>query len=107
MTVANVIHEQLERSSWIRRMFEEGMRLKAERGAENIHDFTLGNPSEDPPAGVLATFRRLAEASPPGSHGYMPNAGFPVAREKVAEHLRRDTGVPFTASIASRYRIPA
>jgi aspartate aminotransferase len=96
MTVAKVIQQQLEHASWIRRMFEEGIRLKAERGAENIFDFTLGNPSEDPPAGVLATFRRLAEANTPGSHGYMPNAGFPAAREAVAKRLQRDTGVAFT-----------
>jgi aspartate aminotransferase len=98
MTVANVIHKQLERASWIRKMFEEGMRLKAERGAENIYDFTLGNPCEDPPASVLATFRRLAEKNSPGSHGYMPNAGFPAAREAVAERLRKDTGVEFSAN---------
>ncbi len=98
MTVAKVIHEQLERTSWIRKMFEEGMRLKAERGADNIFDFTLGNPSEDPPAGVLATFRKLAEANTPGSHGYMPNAGYQSAREKVAERLRRDTGIEYTAN---------
>jgi len=80
MTVAKIIQQQLERASWIRRMFEEGIRLKAERGAENIFDFTLGNPSEDPPAGVFATFKRLAEENAPGSHGYMPNSGFPAAR---------------------------
>jgi aspartate aminotransferase len=96
MTVANAIAQQLERTSWIRKMFEEGIRLKAERGAENIYDFTLGNPSEDPPRGVLATLRRLADANPPGSHGYMPNAGFPAAREAVAKRLQRDTGVAFT-----------
>jgi aspartate aminotransferase len=61
-------------------MFEEGLRLKAERGAENIFDFTLGNPSEDPPPGVLATFQRLAKENRPGSHGYMPNAGFNATR---------------------------
>jgi aspartate aminotransferase len=98
MTVANVIHQQLERASWIRKMFEEGMRLKAERGAENIFDFTLGNPSEDPPAGVLAAFRHLAEMNTPGSHGYMPNAGFPAAREAVAKRLRQETGLQFTAN---------
>jgi len=48
MTVANVINQQLDRSSWIRRMFEEGIRLKAERGAENIYDFSLGNPLKIP-----------------------------------------------------------
>jgi aspartate aminotransferase len=96
MTVAKGIQQQLERSSWIRKMFEEGIRLKAERGAENIFDFTLGNPSEDPPKGVQETLRRLAERNAPGSHGYMPNAGFPAVRAKIAEQLRRDTGVAFT-----------
>lgn len=99
MTVAKGIHQQLERSSWIRKMFEEGIRLKAERGAENIFDFTLGNPSEDPPKGVLEAFRRLVEKNAPGSHGYMPNAGFPAVRQKIAEQLRRDTGVEFTRDL--------
>ena len=99
MTVAKGIQQQLERSSWIRKMFEEGIRLKAERGAENIFDFTLGNPSEDPPKGVLEAFRRLVEKNAPGSHGYMPNAGFPAVRQKIAEQLRRDTGVEFTRDL--------
>jgi aspartate aminotransferase len=98
MTVAKIIQQQLERSSWIRRMFEEGIRLKAERGEENIFDFTLGNPSEDPPPGVIAAFRRLAEKNAPGSHGYMPNAGYPAAREAVARRLRQETGVEFTGN---------
>jgi aspartate aminotransferase len=98
MTVAKVIQQQLERSSWIRRMFEEGIRLKAERGAENIFDFTLGNPSEDPPPGVMATFQRLAEKNAPGSHGYMPNAGYPATREAVARRLQQETGVEFTGN---------
>ena len=99
MTVAKGIQQQLERSSWIRKMFEEGIRLKAERGAENIFDFTLGNPSEDPPKGVLEAFRRLVEKNAPGAHGYMPNAGFPAVRQKIAEQLRRDTGVEFTGDL--------
>jgi aspartate aminotransferase len=96
MTVANVIQQQLERSSWIRKMFEEGIRLKAERGAENVFDFSLGNPAEDPPTGVIATFRRLAEKNAPGSHGYMPNSGYPVTRRTVAQRLKRDTGLEYT-----------
>jgi aspartate aminotransferase len=98
MIVAKIIQQQLERSSWIRRMFEAGIRLKAERGAENVFDFSLGNPSEDPPPGVMAAFRRLAEKNAPGSHGYMPNAGFPAAREAVARRLRQVTGVEFTGN---------
>jgi len=96
MIVADVISQQLERASWIRKMFEEGIRLKAERGAENVFDFTLGNPNEDPPPGVLAKFRELAEKNRPGSHGYMPNAGYPAVRRAVADRLKRDTGLPFT-----------
>jgi aspartate aminotransferase len=96
MIVASEVREQIERSSFIRRMFEEGIRMKAERGAENVFDFSLGNPSEDPPAGVLRAFRALAERNAPGSHGYMPNPGFPEARETVARRLREATGVEFT-----------
>jgi aspartate aminotransferase len=95
MIVAKNVRGQLERSSWIRKMFEEGIRLKAERGAENIFDFTLGNPNEDPPAGVLAAFRKLAEENRPGSHGYMPNAGYPSVRQSLAKRLKRDTGLDF------------
>jgi aspartate aminotransferase len=99
MTVAKVISQQLERSSWIRKMFEEGIRLKAERGADNVFDFSLGNPSEDPPAGVIATFRRLAQSNAAGSHGYMPNSGYPATRKAVAQRLRRDTGIEFTEGL--------
>jgi len=53
MPIAKCIAEQVENASWIRRMFEEGARLKQERGPENVCDFTLGNPDVDPPAEVL------------------------------------------------------
>jgi len=95
MIVADTIQQQLGQSSFIRRMFEEGIRLKAERGEENVFDFTLGNPSEDPPAGVTATFQEVARRNAPGSHGYMPNAGYPRTREVVARRLAQATGVPF------------
>ena len=45
MIVARTIEKQLDRASCIRRMFEEGARLKQERGADNVFDFTLGNPA--------------------------------------------------------------
>jgi aspartate aminotransferase len=96
MIVAQVIQQQLERSSWIRRMFEEGLRLKAERGPENVFDFTLGNPDEDPPAAVMAALRRQVAESPTASHGYMPNAGFPRVREVLAGRLSRATGQDFS-----------
>jgi len=78
-------------------MFEEGARLKKERGEANIFDFTLGNPEVEPPALTLATLRRLAEHGPPHSHGYMPNPGFPQVRAAIADKLRREVGLPFQA----------
>jgi len=96
MSISRSVSEQLERASWIRRMFEEGARLKAERGAGKIFDFTLGNPDVDPPAEVLAALARLSAEHPPQVHAYMPNAGYPAAREAVARHLAARTGLPFT-----------
>jgi aspartate aminotransferase len=78
-------------------MFEEGARLKKERGAENVFDFTLGNPEIEPPALTLETLRRTVERGLPGSHGYMPNTGFPQVRAAIADKLRRETGLPFSA----------
>jgi aspartate aminotransferase len=97
MPVARTIAQQLERASWIRRMFEEGARLKKERGESNIFDFTLGNPDVEPPAATLAALRRVVERDLPGSHGYMPNPGFPAVRTAIAERLRRDSGLDFRA----------
>jgi aspartate aminotransferase len=96
MIVSEAVHQQIESASWIRKMFEEGIRLKKERGEENIFDFTLGNPTEDPPKEVRAALLKLAERNAPGTHSYMPNAGFPDVRQKLAGLLKRDTGIPFT-----------
>lgn len=79
-------------------MFEEGARLKKERGPENVFDFTLGNPDVEPPVRVLEALRRVAAQARPLSHGYMQNAGFPEVREAIAAMLRRDTGLEFTAA---------
>ncbi len=97
MSLARTIKEQMEHASWIRRMFEEGTRLKAERGPENVFDFTLGNPDLAPPTEVLAALQRVASSEADGGHGYMPNAGFPEVRETIAARLRASTGLPFTA----------
>jgi aspartate aminotransferase len=96
MILGSSINQQMENSSWVRRMFEEGPRLKAERGEDNVFDYSLGNPNEDPPSEITATFRRLAQENRPGSHAYMPNVGFPVVRQVLAERLKRDTGLEFT-----------
>jgi len=97
MSVSHAITQQLENASWIRRMFEEGVRLKRERGADAIFDFSLGNPDVEPPAAVLEALRRVVGSNRPGSHGYMPNPGYPEVREIIAGKLRRETGQDFTA----------
>jgi aspartate aminotransferase len=80
-------------SSWIRRMFEEGARLKAEIGADRVFDFSLGNPVVEPPPEVREAFRAALDDPAPGLHRYMPNAGFPPVRRAVAEWLSSDYGV--------------
>lgn len=95
MSVAKTIADQLQRASWIRRMFEEGARLRAERGPENVFDFSLGNPEVEPPAALLAAARRVLDGGQPHTHAYMPNAGFPEVRATLAGRLARATGLPF------------
>jgi aspartate aminotransferase len=82
-------------SSWIRRMFEEGAKLRAELGADRVFDFSLGNPVLEPPPEVLRALREALDDPAPGLHRYMPNAGFPDVRRAVAAFLATDHGVPF------------
>src|SRR5438477_10518392 len=84
MGISRAIAEQMERSSWIRRMFEMGVQLRKERGPENVFDFSLGNPDVEPPEPVLEALRRVVSDRRPHSHGYMPNAGFPEVRARIA-----------------------
>jgi aspartate aminotransferase len=97
MGISKAIAEQMQRSSWIRRMFEAGVQLRQERGAENVFDFTLGNPEVEPPVSVLAALRRVVAEERPHSHGYMPNAGYPEVRRVLAAGLAARTRVEFEA----------
>ncbi len=74
-------------------MFEAGIELQAKHGRDNVYDFTLGNPMLEPPAAFVDKLRQLTADPSPGMHRYMPNAGYPWVREKVAEALSRDSGV--------------
>ena len=97
MSISRAIAEQMDRSSWIRRMFEIGIQLRRERGAENVFDFTLGNPDVEPPGAVIDSLRHICALNSPRSHGYMPNAGFPEVRGVLAGRLAQRTGLGFTA----------
>ncbi|HKI97736.1 MAG TPA: pyridoxal phosphate-dependent aminotransferase [bacterium] len=95
--VADAIRSSLERSSWIRKMFEEGAQLKAQYGAENVYDFSLGNPILEPPPEVQEALRDLLTNPAPGLHRYIPNAGLPEVRAYVAAELAQATGLPYEA----------
>jgi aspartate aminotransferase len=93
MPVSKKMTEFIKRSSWIRAMFEEGAKLKAKYGAENVYDFSLGNPNLEPPERFFEVAKKCAEDRSPGRHAYMPNSGFPAVRAKMAEHLGKQQGV--------------
>ena len=79
-------------------MFEEGARLKAKHGAENVFDFSLGNPNLEPPDEFKAALREVAMTSETGIHGYMPNTGYPIVCKAVAAYLSKEQQVPVTAN---------
>jgi len=91
MPAAEYMRDMVARSSFIRKMFEEGIKLKAQFGPENVFDFSLGNPDLPPPPQFKTTLRDLVEEM--DGHGYMPNPGWPQVRTAVAEYLTREQGV--------------
>lgn len=90
------IVDNLSRSSWIRAMFEEGEKLRKIHGAENVYDFSIGNPEVEPPIAVVEKLKQLVSSTNPGKHRYMANAGYTDVREKVAEYLKNTTGTPLS-----------
>ncbi len=85
-----------EGGSAIRRMFEEGNRLAALYGRENVFDFSLGNPNFSAPEQVKeAAVDILNSEESIAIHGYMPNTGYPQVRAAVAESLNRRFGTAF------------
>src|SRR4029077_2290904 len=98
MIVSKAVTDNLGRASWIRRMFEEGARLKQERVADKVFDFTLGNPEVEPPAAVIEAARRILASKEPLLHAYMPTAGYRQVRPAIAKRLSAATGLPYTAN---------
>ena len=97
MAIAKKIDGFISQASFIRKMFEEGIRLKELYGADKVFDFSLGNPNLDPPEAFKECLLRLASADIAGKHMYMPNAGYPDTRAAVAEALSSSRGVVLTA----------
>jgi aspartate aminotransferase len=93
MPVGDKIRGMIESSSLIRKMFEAGSALRAAYGEEAVSDFSLGNPDVDPPEAVQRTLAEIVATPIPRKHGYMPNAGYPDVRERVAEYVSAEQGV--------------
>ena len=94
--ISKKMQEAVANSSAIRAMFLEGKELAAKVGAENVYDFSLGNPMTPVPE---AYNRAIVEAVQTESslelHGYMDNAGYPETRQAVADNLNKRFGTEF------------
>lgn len=88
----------VQNSSAIRAMFEEGNRLAGIYGAENVYDFSLGNPNVPAPQAVKqAMIELLDESDPVVLHGYTnSNSGYADVRQTVAESVNERFGTAFT-----------
>ena len=95
--IAEKMKNMVANSSAIRAMFEEGNRLAGIYGAENVYDFSLGNPNVAAPEAVKkAIIELLDEDDPVVLHGYTnSNAGYADVRETVAESLNERFGTSF------------
>lgn len=88
--IADKMVNLVKNSSAIRAMFEEGKIMAAKYGAENVYDFSLGNPNVTAPAEVKkAVFEELEKEDPVVLHGYMNNSGYEDVRAAIADSINR------------------
>ena len=94
--ISKKIQQALKGSSVIRAMFVEGKELADKIGAENVYDYSLGNPATPAPEAFnQAICDLLKEEDPVTLHGYMSNSGFPEVREAIAKNLNKRFGTNF------------
>lgn len=93
MSVSKKIETIIKNASWIRKMFEEGVQLKAKHGAQNVFDLSLGNPNLVPPKRFNEVLDGLAHTYITGQHAYMPNAGYDMVRQAVAQFVSSEQGM--------------
>jgi len=97
MPISHNVSDKLDKSSWIRKMFEEGLRMKEEHGVDNVFDLSLGNPVLEPPEQVRQAIVSAANDSSPGLHRYMPNAGLSDVRTEIAKLLSSESSIKLSA----------
>lgn len=97
--IAEKMQNMVRNSSAIRAMFEEGNRLAKIYGAENVYDFSLGNPNVPAPQAIKdAIIDILKEEDSVALHGYTnSNAGYEDVRQKVAESVNEKFDTAFSA----------
>ena len=78
--------------SSLREIAAYGAARKARIGAENVFDFSIGNPSVPAPDQVRESIERAMALPPVQLHGYTPANGLPAVREAVAASLTRRFG---------------
>lgn len=94
--ISKKIEKALKGSSAIRAMFVEGKEMAKTYGAENVYDFSLGNPATPAPLALNTAIKELVdEMDSLELHGYMDNAGYRDVREAVAENINRRFGTDF------------
>ena len=91
--ISERLKKQLAAGSQIRKMFEEGNRLKAIYGADKVYDFSIGNPDLEPPHEVSDALKELADNPTPGMHGYMSNSGYESTRAAIAAKKSAESGL--------------
>ena len=98
MPIAESMVKMVEGMAIVKQMFEEGARLKAEHGQENVFDFSLGNPDVPPPPEFKKVLTDLI-SDDSLYHGYTPNPGYPHVRQAVADYLSKEHDVNFTSDM--------
>ncbi len=98
MPIANQMIKMVEGMEMVKKMFEEGARLKAEHGPDNVFDFSIGNPDVPPPAEFKKVLKELVDDESLG-HGYTPNTGYPHVRQAVADYLSSLHDVKISADL--------
>lgn len=91
--ISERLKKQLAAGSQIRKMFEEGNRLKAIYGADKVYDFSIGNPDLEPPHEVSDALKELSSNPTPGMHGYMSNSGYESTRSAIAAKKSAESGL--------------
>ncbi len=95
--IAERLKPLMANNSAVRQMFEEGNKLRAKYGKDNVFDFSLGNPDAPVPAEINQAIKDIVDETPVMElHGYMSNAGYEDVRETIACHLNKLHGTEFT-----------